>query len=257
MRSIAMRSAWLILGMLGGAAAASAQCSAPCIAAVTNPFGVGQTTFTTPAIDTTGATFVAFSLSYLTTNQPVISDNKGNAAPTCLPSRAVSAGGSNRLCYLLSPAVGAGHTFTVTGIGNIYATIAAAAFSGVPAVTYSGITNGTVVAGPSSSFQPGSITPVSAGDLVITTISAEFAGATVLGIGSGFSITTQVTSHGGTNFGAALAYLFSPAGAAVNPAWTDSQSEGAGLTIASFSQSSRSIPPPPSVSVTSGGPAIL
>ncbi len=249
-----MRSACLILGLFGGAAAASAQCSAPCTAAVTNTFGDGQTTFTTAAINTTGATFVAFSLSYLTTNQPLISDNKGNAAPTCLAPRAVSAGGSNRLCYLLSPAVGAGHAFTVTGTGNIYATVAVAAFSGMSSATYTGLSNGTAVAGPTSSFQPGSVTPRSAGDLVIATISAQFAGFTVLDIGSGFSISTQVTSHGAVNFGAALAYLVSPAGAPVNPTWTDSLSEGAGLTIASFSQPSQSNP---SVSVTSGGPVIL
>ena len=242
------------MGLFGCAVVASAQCSAPCIAAVSNPFGVGQTTFTTPAIDTSGASFVAFSLSYLTTNQPVISDNKGNAAPTCLPAEAVSAGGSNRLCYLLSPAVGAGHTFTVTGTGDIYATIAVAAFSGMSSATYTGLSNGTAVAGPTSSFQPGSVTPRSAGDLVIATVSAQFAGLTVLDIGSGFSITTQVSSHGAVNFGAALAWLVSPAGAAVNPTWTDTQSEGAGLTIASFSQPSQSSP---SVSVTSGGPAIL
>jgi hypothetical protein len=243
--------------LFGGAVAASAQCSAPCIAAVTNTFGDGQTTFTTAAINTTGATFVAFSLSYLTTNQPLISDNKGNAAPTCLAPRAVSTGGSNQLCYLPSPATGAGHTFTVTGTGNIYATIAVAAFSGVPASAYAGVSNGTVISGPTSSFQPGSVTPHSAGDLVITTISAQFAGNTVLGIGSSFSIATQVTSHGGVNFGAALAYLVSPAGAPVNPTWTDSLSEGAGLTIASFSISSGPTAPPPAVIVTSGGPVIL
>jgi hypothetical protein len=71
------------------------------------------------------------------------------------------------------------------------------------------------------------------------------------------SIATQVASHGGANFGAALAYLVSPAGAPVNPTWTDSQSEGAGLTIASFSQSSVPTTPPPAVIVTSGGPVIL
>ena len=249
-----MRSACIVLGLLGSTVAAKAQCSAPCIAAVTNTFGDGPTTFTTGGIDTTGATFIAFSLSYLTTNQPVISDNKGNPSPTCLPQQSVSAGGSNRLCYLLAPATGAGHTFTVTGSGNISANIAVAAFSGI--TSYSGVTNGRVVAGSVSSFQPGSITPRSAGDLIITTISAEFAGGTTLTIGNGFSITTQVTSRGGISFGGALAYLVSPAGAPVNPAWTDSQPEGAGLTIAVFSQSGGPASPP-AVPSTSGGPTIL
>jgi len=243
------------MAFLATVAAANAQCSAPCIAAVTNTFGDGATTFTTAPVNTTGATFIAFGLSYLTTNEPVISDNEGNPAPTCLAAQTVAAGGSNRLCYLLAPNTGAVHTFTVSGTGNIFATIAVAAFSGIS--SYRGITNGKAVAGPVSSFQPGSVTPQSAGDLVITTISPEFAGSTVLSIGSGFSITSQMTSRGGADFGGSLAYLVSPAATPVNPVWTDSQSEGAGLTIAVFSQSAGSGPPAATVSLTSGGPAVL
>ena len=250
-----MRSACLILALLlGGAVAASAQCSAPCLAAVGN---LGAHTYTTGEIATTGAKFIAYSLSFVNGNQPVISDNAGNSAPSCLMPESASFGGSSVICYTINPNTSNSHTFTVTGAGNIYSAIQVAAFS-TANLTYSGILAGTNTAGPTTTYRPGSVTPLSTGDLVIAVISAGTNGGTALTISSGFNITGQQTYSGGTAFGAALAYLVSPAGAAVNPTWTDSQSEGAGLTVASFSQSSGSIPPPPpSVSVTSGGPAIL
>ena len=127
-------------------------------------------------------------------------------------------------------------TFTVSTAGSAFLTSYIAVFGGTRTATLpleSGSPQGN--SGTSLPIQPGSVTPLLNGDLVVTSL-AFFPGTTV-SVNNGFTITDQLPGVSGTNFGGALAYLVQATAAAINPTWSLSTGTAAtqsAATIAVF-----------------------
>lgn len=86
-------------------------------------------TFTTSALNTTGANFLAILISRATgTNQPVVTDNKGNTW-TLVTSQSGD-GVVVEMFYAANATTGTGHTFTFTG-SDINSLISVLSFAGV------------------------------------------------------------------------------------------------------------------------------
>lgn len=167
---------------------------------------------TTAAIDTTGATLLVVSLAtYVGFGTPVLTDSKGN---TWIGLTAQAAGSTGeRLWYCLSPVVGTGHTFSVSG-SNVFPAIFVYAFSGVASYqTESGATGGVT-----SPLASGSVTPTANGALVVT---GRAASSTVTDSVSpaGFTLASLPYTAGVSVQGSA-AYYVQPTAAAINPAWS-------------------------------------
>lgn len=167
---------------------------------------------TSPAVDTTGASLLVFSIAQQGTDVTV-SDSKTNSWT------GLTVYGSTTKCrifYVASPIVGTGHTFTVSGTST-FSIGFVAAFSGVklttPFESQSGATGTTTI-------QAGSVTPAENGALVIAALAGGATFSTLsLTIGSGFTRTDAASYITSTNYGGALAYLVQSTAAAVNPTW--------------------------------------
>lgn len=194
---------------------------------------------TTSAIDTTGADFLVAVISWYSGSggNPTLSDNYGNAW-TPLTTQTDSTPSNVRIYYCASATVGTGHTFTVSGV-SIFAGLYAAAFSGVRATPFdqeSGSTGSGV-----TSVQPGAITPVAAGSLVIAGL--EFLGSSGA-IDGGF--TGSVLDYvPGSYLGTGGAYLIQTLAVAANPTWSWSGGSPAATALAAFAPATSPPPPPP------------
>lgn len=180
--------------------------------------------FTSPAVNTTGANFIAVALVYYNPDAaPTFADNKSNKYTQL---NIYNANNFNTLTiyYSSNPVVGTGHTFTVTGNGS-YACMDMQAFANVmtsanPFDQQNGAANASA-----TTLQTGSVTPTTDNQLLFSGFTVATAGST-MSVNSGFTITEQIPD-GGNNLGCAGAYLINGAGtsgAAVNPTWTNSGS---------------------------------
>lgn len=170
---------------------------------------------TTPAINTTGATFLGACVSGFA-GIGTVSDSKSNT----WTALTVRSNGSYEeiLYYVANPIVGTGHTFTLNGnSGN--GALEVAAFSGVKTTSPFDVENGSTPTGFGGN--PGSITPTaSTASLLLTCIGIKNTGSPVAsGIDLGYRITDFSPTGGGT-VGSALAWLPLSAKTATNPTWT-------------------------------------
>ena len=192
--------------------------------------GGGSSPLTTSAIDTTGANFLVAVLAGYYSGSTV-SDSKGNSWQVL--TQYGTSGDYVTIVYSYNPTVGTGHTFTITNTGGGgYIGIMVAAFSGLnatSAVFESGTDMGSTISGASTG-QPGSITPATTGDLVITGLS-QYNTAT-MSVNDSFTLVSPVGTSGGQSAG--LAYLIVPNTSALNPTWTSGNS--AAIDIAAFAQ---------------------
>lgn len=202
---------------------------------ISNIFGVGQLTFTTSSIDTTGATLlVAHVSSFAVTAEPTLTDSKGN---TWIGLTAQVEGGTSRsrLFYAANPSVGTGHTFTLTDPGgNIFAGLEVQAWSGASITLPFDVENGGTQSS-GTSLATGSVTPSVNNELVVTGAHIHTTGSGTISIDSGFSISDQ--DQGGAvpaRFASAMAYLVQSTAGAVNPSWSWSTTTSAAATIATF-----------------------
>lgn len=191
--------------------------------------GGTDSSVTTDAIDTTGASLIVVSIARDTnSNQLNFSDSKSNTWN--LFAYAVQGSTSSLLYWTRATSVGSGHTFSNTGAFN-FSTLAVAAFSGnAPFI----ITDQKSSAGASSTtILPGSITPTQDNELVVTSLAFSGAG-TPVSINGGFTETNEIDFNSGIYYGNALAYLIQTSAAAANPTWTRTNSSPLASTIASF-----------------------
>lgn len=183
---------------------------------------------TTSAIDTTGATLLVVGIAKDSGGTISLSDSKGNSW-TALTA---TTQGSTRciLYYAANPTVGGSHTFSNTGAFN-YSSICVAAFSGVATTTPFDQENG---AGASSTtLATGSVTPTEDNELVITHLAFSGSGLPT-SIDGGFTETNDVEFGGGNNYGSTMAYLIQTTAAAANPTWTRTNSNPMATRIATF-----------------------
>jgi len=171
----------------------------------------GNSGGTSSAIDTTGANLLVVSVGWFGT--VTVSDSKSNTW-IGLTTRNVGTE-KGRLFYCLGGTVGSGHTFTISGSG-IYAAATVHAFSGVAGYQ---IESGAPSTGATQPVASGSVTPLTNGALVVTTMTAGATPATDAISPGGF---TQITAPGvtGTTLQVSTGYYIQPTAAAINPTWS-------------------------------------
>lgn len=206
------------------ASAAYVITTTPTIALVGHVAGNGSNTFTTAAIDTTGADFLVVVCASNDGAACTPSDSKANTWTPLTLSQNYMGGVDERMFYSTGATVGTGHTFTVTG--PINGAIAVAAFSGIGSSTP--ITTNNNSRG-SATFQIGSLT-TALPSLVVAGIG--FNAGNYLSVDSSFAITDTIVS-GMTN-SVSLAYLIQTVAGATNPTWTSGGNLTVAGTIASF-----------------------
>jgi hypothetical protein len=188
--------------------------------------GYGSGFVTTPAIDTTGANFLAVIGQSDDPSTGVLTDSYGNTWTQA------TAGSSSVpvVYYCSSPIVGPGHTFTMTHSGGFTAALAVGAFSGVHASPFESVVNAPNRSGPTS--QPGILAP-SVGDLAITGIAGAHP-LVVVGssIDSDFTITDAVDGGGFSESHVAMAYLIVTGASGETPqAWNSGTTYTVGAIV--------------------------
>lgn len=195
-------------------------------------------TFTTGAIDTTGADLlIAYVSERESVGDTVLSDSKGNTWAALTEQKDVATASLRGVMYYCkSPTVGAGHTFTVTdSSGGGVASVAVAAFSGSHLTAPLDQQNGKVDIDAGLANTTNGVTPSENNELTISGLAFSPNSATIaVNTGeAGWTITNQVdctVNHKGV----ALAYKIQGALAATDPTWSYSTNEYAATTIASF-----------------------
>lgn len=197
--------------------------------------GLGTNGGTSSSINTTGANFLVLAVSY-GISVISVSDSKSNTWTPLTEYGTVSTA-FNRIYYVENPTVGSGHTFTVTGT-NTFPGVAVDAWAGALTSSVFDQQNGNANAASVTSIQPGSVTPGSNDQLVVTTMT-NFGDPSnsSRSINGGFTISGQVGNPSGTNYPVALAYLVQTSAAAANPTWSWSAGNPCATAIATFKPS--------------------
>lgn len=151
--------------------------------------------------------------------------------------------GSAALYYCYNPTVGTGHTFSL-GIG--YGGVCFAAFSGSASSPLDQHLASNTSDLSVLTYQPGSVTPTTAGQLIISGLSIGKT-STAISIDSGFTIIDTAQGTSGSTYGASLAYLVQTTAAAANPTWTRDQSGDCWGVNVSFKVAGGVVTPPPAL----------
>lgn len=198
------------------------------LGAVTAKFLVGgDTTATSAAVDTTGATLLVIGRC----------DNGAGNTPTDSPGNtftgltATNGGSISRatIYYKVSPTTSATHTFTVSGAAGNRNSAFMAWFSGTAAFDVEAHT-GSSASG--TTVQPGSVTPTLDAETLFSVVcwgDLTFGDGHTASVGSSFNlITGQLTdaeAGGSGHYGTAAAWKIQTTAGAENPTWTLSASE--------------------------------
>lgn len=202
----------------------------------------GSCTATTSGVDTTGSTLlVAVVIEYVANPATAtVSDSNGNTWHHLTTIDDSANSGIEQVIWYAydhggsALVVGPAHTFSVNGTS----------YPGINVQTFSGtqtssdpfdVQNGNKST-PTSTIQPGSITPSANGELVFTGIETFVANTLTYTIDSGFSSPQTLFYNGNLYIG--TSYLVQSTAAAVNPTWTDTNTASHVTTIASFKASS-------------------
>lgn len=196
--------------------------------------GTGSQSAVTTAIDTTGATLLVCGIggAYETTGTtPSISDNAGNVWNWI--RRDTSNGYQTEfLLYCPNPITKSGYTFSAAypdGYLNIMLIAAYNVGSGITISTLDQHNGNSVTTRTLTHFQPGSITPTTNNQLIVTIETTGNApNATV---DSPYITLIQVPSN--LSYQSALGYYSQPTLAATNPNWVGT-SDGWAAAVASF-----------------------
>lgn len=205
--------------------------------ASTKVTGTGQTS---PAIDTTGATLLVFTVNWFqgspATRTVSVSDNKSN---TWVKFAEYSATASAPACTIfyatnVSGKVGPGHTFTPTGTSGVAEASFIYAFSGVhPTAPQDQQSTGTSTSSTVTSIQPGSVTPTENDEVLVADLGEDGA-ITNLAIDSSFIGLQTIAYQAGSNEGGGAAYKIQTAAGAENPTWSWTTARKAVTAIATF-----------------------
>jgi len=196
------------------------------IASIAYPGNISGGGGTSGAIDTTGAKSIIIAAGNRGVNAFTVSDNKGN---TYIALTDYNNGwGSAQIFYCLTPTVGTGHTFTLSGTNSQVAGIIYA-FS--ETLTFHSV-NGASVSF-STSLSTGSVTPSANGALIVT-CSGGSTVVTTDTVTPGFGTVTNIPiASGNTNTSAAWQIQATAAPIAATWTYSPQQSEVA-ATIAAF-----------------------
>jgi len=204
------------------------------IALVAQVSGTGASTFTTGSVDTSGANLLTIALTEASNGAATISDSKSNTwtklTEQCASTPCVV------IYYAKNATVGSGHTFTATG-SSFFAVLGASAWSGADTTAPFDQENGTGGGSMASGQQPGSVTPTTDGQVVVSAMGWNDTRNITSVTGS-----TQLNENdftGGVNYGGGSAYVIQTTAAAVNPAWNWTGGNVAGeVVVATFKAAS-------------------
>ena len=185
---------------------------------------------TTGAIDTTGASLLVVLSSTDLSVPSVITDSKSN---TWVNRTVYSDAGSTvglKVSYVVNPTVGTSHTFTNTGYNP---SIAVLVFSGAATSTPYDVENGQNM-GTGTTGTPGSVTPGTDNEVVVTGMATTSADGGFVSIGSSFTMTDDVDPTFATGYPLIAAYKIQTTAGAENPLWTWTSSAGAAGCQATF-----------------------
>lgn len=206
----------------------------------TNPATVcaGNATAVNISVTTTGANAIFISTSSSAAGVSTVTSTL-NASGWVKLYEYGNGNPQNGLWFKQNATAGA-DTFTITGAGGASSFVGACimAFSGmVTSGMNEGISNNTGVVFPATPAQPGSITPGSGNQLIITTESDATGGTTEpWTLNGGFlSPAIHIPTSGGVNYAVGISYLVQVGSTVTNPTWTPaSGTPGANLGQAAF-----------------------
>jgi hypothetical protein len=187
-----------------------------------------ELTVTTPSYNTTGATLIVIVQSSAGgANTP--SDSKGNTW-TQVINEPTFGNNHSSIYYCASPTTDSAQTFTATYGGTGEPTLIVYAFSGATGVldkNSGGFNNGST-----TTCQPGSVTPTTSGQLVISGFSYQ--ASVTASVDSGLSNQIDVGFSLFHHQGNSAAFKIQSVAAAINPQWTASGTGNFAATLATF-----------------------
>lgn len=169
---------------------------------------------TTSTFNSTGATELIVGLTYNDGQTATLSDSPTNTLVALNDPSPKTA--HARLWHVTLPLTSATHSITVTGT-NIFASVTVFCFAGTtaaPAIDQQ-VTN---AADNVTSIQPGSLTPLQPGEVIVTVLG--FTVTDTPTINGGFSTPLVTPTAGGQNYGIAASYLIQTVIAAASPTWS-------------------------------------
>lgn len=173
---------------------------------------VAGATALTPAVNSTGATLAVVAVTNFAASActATVTDSKSNVYVAI----GLASAANNYACiwYKCGPAVGTGHTVSVTGS---YANVAALFYSGTAATSC--LDNHSESSASGNTVQPGSVTPSGNNSLLVTVLGNTVNVAFTISPGS-FTIRQQIPANG-TSMAIAAADETQTTATARNPIW--------------------------------------
>ena len=211
------------------------------IGLVAHTYAVGNTSITTPAINTTGASLIVALFGTYFGNPCTalsVTDNKSNSYTSIQYYGVNSGGGGGNVCiwYKANPTVGSGHTFSASGG---YMSLGVMAFSTVITTSPLDVQNGAGTGSSVSSISTGSVTPSQANDVCIAG-GSEYGGDTSISMLSPLAAVTvldSAPSAGGSNVGFGDGYVVQTSATTISTTYTISGSSSPAAAIACFKHS--------------------
>lgn len=200
-------------------------------------------TFSTPAIDTSGATLlVAVTTIINSAPTPTLSDNKGNTWVAVPSSSGLAGQQRSQIFYAANPVVGAGHTVTMTSSGSTYGAISFLAFAGITTTSPLDQHNANGLLGTYTSLSTGPITTTQGNTLVVTGFSSggnlTTRGQITLDVSGQFVQAGSLNTVSAVTYGLYAGFAIVTTPATVNPTWTAQGGSGINVNgtavIASF-----------------------
>jgi len=189
------------------------------------------TIVTSDAINTSGVDLLVLGAHSYGGTAPAISDSKSNSW-TALTLQQGGVGSRMRIYYTVSPTVGSGHTFTVSGGGvAIYPVVTVFGFSGVKLASPFDQENGAGAV-TVSSLATGSVTPSEDNELLVAFASTNVEDVTAV------SASFTLVHHGpntAPSVGFGSSYQIQTTATARNPSFTFAASDGSvAAAVATF-----------------------
>lgn len=194
---------------------------------------IGNDTFSTSAIDTTGADLLVatFADTFAEGSPPTLSDSEGNTWVAAVNHSPF--GNASRIHYAWNATVGASHTFTLTGT-DMFGSLQVRAYSGSDTSADPFDQTNENLAFGSTTVTTGSVTPTTDGQLLVAACTYDVQ-ASLPTIDGGFdSPTYGDLGSGGSYLGSSNSYLIQTTAAAANPTFTGPSGSNKYATIATF-----------------------
>jgi hypothetical protein len=218
---------YLIDSAVASAAYTLAAAGPALVAEVGAGAAAGGNTFTSGAINTTGANFIVVVKVWSGATEPDLTDSKSNAYTAAGAAQAdIGVARWIRQYYVQGGTVGASHTFTLTGSGH-YGALSAMAFSGIAATPFDQHAGDNATAWTTAAS--GSLTPSQANTVSVTGVGFD-TGTAAITEPSGYSAGPEVMYTSGANLGISASWKILTATTPINPDWTAASSYLYGFT---------------------------